>query len=274
MPPRILPRLLIILISAFIALAEDFECKADNNIAGHTYDLTTLNVAKTVERTRQIPPSSMLDSIRFNICADLPSSDLPEHDQCPTGTRACLTKTNKKNDEKDRIVAVVPLATTASLSPQYEALSGESKGLTISLHGPAYPEGGKGQTFKITLLCGSEQSEPTLEDYLDGTASVRWQTPAACAKTKDDSPPDTTPEDPLSPPGNGLSWFFLLFFLSFGAYFAIGAYRNYTLYGASGWDLVPHRDFWREVPILLRDLGYHLLNTVRSGTSRGGYHAV
>ncbi|KAG8816041.1 hypothetical protein FRC17_000491 [Serendipita sp. 399] len=238
MPPWILHKLLIVLLSAFIALAEDFECKTENHLAGREYDLTSLNVVKTVERTRQSPPTTMLDSIRFNICADLPSSELPEHDQCPSGTRACLTKTNKKQDEQDRIVAVVPLATKASLTPQYEALSGETQGLTISLHGPAYPEGGKSQTFKLTLLCSSEQSEPTLEDYADGTASVRWQTPAACGKKKDDTP-DPNPEEPLTPPGNGLSWFFLLFFLSFGAYFAIGAYRNYTLYGASGWDLIP-----------------------------------
>jgi hypothetical protein len=30
------------------------------------------------------------------------------------------------------------------------------------------------------------------------------------------------------------------FFLALGAYFAIGAYHNYTNYGASGWDLVPY----------------------------------
>ena len=58
--------------------------------------------------------------------------------------------------------------------------------------------------------------------------------------------------------GSGIGWFFLLFvflfstkhgefltratlrlFISFAGYFALGAYYNYTTYGATGVDLIP-----------------------------------
>lgn len=44
------------------------------------------------------------------------------HDQCPLGTRACLTTVNQKDGEADRIVAVVPLAKSDS-EVQYSSLS-------------------------------------------------------------------------------------------------------------------------------------------------------
>lgn len=64
--------------------------------------------------------------------------------------------------------------------------------------------------------------------------------------------------------------------LAFASYFGIGAYYNYSTYGATGMDLIPHRDFWREVPYMLRDVFDHLCTSVkpRSSGSRGGYIAV
>jgi autophagy-related protein 27 len=83
--------------------------------------------------------------------------------------------------------------------------------------------------------------------------------------------------------------------LGFIGYFLLGAYYNYTTYGASGSDLIPyvpslahvvmsmlivylcrHRDFWREVPYMLRDVVSHLCSSFRPrhSSSRGGYIAV
>lgn len=46
--------------------------------------------------------------------------------------------------------------------------------------------------------------------------------------------------------------------------------------GASGWDLVPHRDFWRDVPYLAKDVVSHLFSSVRGNqrSTRGGYVSV
>ena len=44
------------------------------------------------------------------------------HDQCPPGTRACLTTVNQKDGQPDRIVAVIPLAKSDS-EVEYSSLS-------------------------------------------------------------------------------------------------------------------------------------------------------
>lgn len=38
------------------------------------------------------------------------------------------------------------------------------------------------------------------------------------------------------------------------AYFVLGSYYNYSQYGASGLDMIPHRDLWRDVPYIVGDL--------------------
>lgn len=44
------------------------------------------------------------------------------------------------------------------------------------------------------------------------------------------------------------------FFLSLIAYFAIGTWHNYTQYGATGLDAIPHRDMWQDLPYVVSDL--------------------
>ena len=116
-----------------------FNCHVQTNDL--TYDLIPLQGEHTVSRTRETPPSSWVDSIRFDLCADLKPQDgvaagdqvrshpntrfqvaiysLSPSTQCPAGTRACLTKTNRKSDSSDRVVAVIPLAQSSTLDPKY-----------------------------------------------------------------------------------------------------------------------------------------------------------
>ena len=64
-------------------------------------------------------------------------------------------------------------------------------------------------------------------------------------------------------------------------------FYNHQQYSAKGWDLVPHRDFWREFPILISDLFRHIFSGIRGvggggggggsgggGSSRGGYSSL
>lgn len=53
-----------------------------------------------------------------------------------------------------------------------------------------------------------------------------------------------------------------------------GMFYNHQQYSARGWDLVPHRDFWRELPTLGSDLVHHVSTNVRGGGSRGGYNSL
>lgn len=50
-----------------------FDCHVRTN--GLTYDLTHLQGEHTVSRTRETPPSSWVDSVRFDLCADLKLQD-------------------------------------------------------------------------------------------------------------------------------------------------------------------------------------------------------
>jgi hypothetical protein len=84
MPPRILSQVILFLISALVAAAEDFQCSDSTLLFGKKYDLRSLDVPLTVERTRSTPPSQMIDSLLFNICSDLPPGELPAGDQVRT----------------------------------------------------------------------------------------------------------------------------------------------------------------------------------------------
>lgn len=124
-------------------------------------------------------------------------------------------------------------------------------------------------TLEILLTCADSESEPTLESYTGGALSLKWSTPSACPQSSGGGE---------SSSGGGF-WgfikycFWATFFVGI-AYFALGAFYNHQQYSARGWDLVPHRDFWRELPNLAGDFGGHVVGNVRSSTGRGGYSSL
>jgi len=116
---------------------------------------------------------------------------------------------------------------------------------------------------------------------------LEWSVPAACAKGEDAPPAggdkdkegdsDKGGEEQTSSGWGFFSTLRFLFWTAFFvllAYFVIGIVYNHQTYSARGWDLVPHRDFWRELPALTRDLGAHLVANVRQSTGRGGYSSL
>ncbi|KAK7057172.1 Josephin domain-containing protein [Favolaschia claudopus] len=257
-------------------------------INGLKFDLTSLHDEHSASRERTTPPTHEIDSVRISLCSDLtPLKDVPKADQCAPGTRVCLTKTNSKSGSDNRIVSVIPLAQTESLKPSYTPLS-SPKGVAILLHGSSYPHPinttDTQQSVNINLLCtpGSE-SEPRFVSYDGERLELEWSSAAGCSfageDEKEGQPP---PEDSGggSSESNSLSsvgWFLLLLVVAFTVYMVLGAYYNYSTYGARGADLIPHRDFWGEVPYMLRDVVSHLCSSVRprrSSSHRGGYIAV
>jgi hypothetical protein len=48
-----------------------------------------------------------------------------------------------------------------------------------------------------------------------------------------------------------------------------GMYYNYTTYGSRGLDLLPHKDFWVDLPTMMSDLFSHIASNVRGGSSSG-----
>jgi len=257
-----------------------WDCRIDDGT--HKYDLTSLAGVQTIQTSRQIPPTEMVDEVRFNLCASLGlQEELKVEDQCPQSARACLTRINKK-DGTDRIVSVITLADTDALKQEFSYLP-SSQGLSIVLHGSPYPpDKPSDQSLNITLMCASSVSDPTFVSYDDSQYRAEWRTPAAC-DSSGSPPPEGGDEDVgggnggerKGNAGSSIGWFFLLFLLAFITYFAVGAYYNYSTYGATGLDLIPHRDFWKDFPYLIKDLLSHLCSTFTSRrSSRGGYIAV
>ncbi|KZS98695.1 hypothetical protein SISNIDRAFT_448992 [Sistotremastrum niveocremeum HHB9708] len=279
------PTLVYFLLCLPGVYSQAFDCKV--SISGQNYDLAELYGEHTISRSRVTPPTTIVDTIRFDLCEDLVQLDgVAERDQCPAGTRACLTKTNQKANEPDRIVSVVPIAQTDILATEWSALTGDSKGISLILHGPSWPkepspgQHSHDQSLSVRVICppnGGESQSPSLVSHQNGQWNIDWLHRVACPR--DESNPGGGDENgtPAKSTGSGVGWFFLVLLLAFLTYFALGAYYNYNHYGATGWDLVPHRDFWRDVPFLIRDVVSHLCTTLRprgSGSGRGGYVAV
>ncbi|RPD54754.1 hypothetical protein L226DRAFT_534876 [Lentinus tigrinus ALCF2SS1-7] len=282
---------LLTLVSALAAAAQDddkpFDCHI--TLGNINYDLTSLAGEHTVSRELQLPPSTIEDKVTFNLCEDLThKSEVPDDDQCPSGTRACLIRTSRKGDKDSQVISVIPLANSSASAVTYKHVV-SPKGVQLTYAGASYPSSigaePTPQHFNLELLCDTETSAVEFRSYDGKDLWLAWKAPAGCelgvppdedTKNPDEGGGDGSGGDKEERVGSGIGYFFLLFFLAFAAYFALGAYYNYSTYGATGADLIPHRDFWREVPYMLRDLFSHICSAVRprQSASRGGYIAV
>jgi hypothetical protein len=81
-----IPRLLLVwtcilsVVSVVVRADDPFDCHL--TVDSFKFDLTSLAGEHTLSRTRETPPSSMLDTVRFNLCADLArQTDIAEVDQ-------------------------------------------------------------------------------------------------------------------------------------------------------------------------------------------------
>jgi autophagy-related protein 27 len=87
------------LVFIFVSVLNIIHAKADSTfdcnvrVENLTFDLTTLAGERVITRTRETPPTTMIDSLRFNLCADLdPQGGVPEQDQ----VRSVLLNTRRR----------------------------------------------------------------------------------------------------------------------------------------------------------------------------------
>lgn len=90
---------LLVDLPPLTAADPSFDCRV---AVGNTkFDLQPLAGEHVVNRTRQLPPTTMVDSLRFNLCADLTSQEgLPEQDQVCLPlprTRRCVGSMEQAN---------------------------------------------------------------------------------------------------------------------------------------------------------------------------------
>lgn len=66
----------LLLLPALIAAQDDpFDCQKHLSIQSLKFDLSKLAGEHTVSRTRDTPPTTVVDDLRFNVCADLKTLD-------------------------------------------------------------------------------------------------------------------------------------------------------------------------------------------------------
>lgn len=81
--PAVSISLLLLMISSVHAQdGSPFDCRVTTN--GIKFDLTSLTGEHTARRKRETPPTSTVDLLRFNLCAELErQEDVAESDQVP-----------------------------------------------------------------------------------------------------------------------------------------------------------------------------------------------
>ncbi|XAO27439.1 hypothetical protein I312_106293 [Cryptococcus bacillisporus CA1280] len=266
---------------AFLPLIAAFDCSL--TASSISYDISPLTGLRTASKDSSTPPTTSEAKVSMNLCAaeGLGKEDgVADEDQCPENTRVCLKLVNHKpsSSEPDRVAAVVPFwlvdTPDSDITTTPLGKNGE-QGLKITVKGQEYA--GLRQSVNLTLLCdtSSDSPNPTLVSYTAGALSLEWATPDACPRSGDSSSPSSSDGG-----GGGFVSFvktlFWLIIIGLILYFAIGIFYNHQQYSARGWDLIPHRDFWREVPTLVQDLVSHVMANVRGSGSggRGGYSSL
>lgn len=285
------------LVSASKQTLSPFDCGNVAVSAKQSFDLSKISYPIRTSNTESTPPSETKTSIDIDLCKPLdadPNRD--EKDQCPRGTRICITIETIK-DGKTIVTQAIPVAYSGESGGSKieakvgwgEELEGGEKSIELQLPGATYA--GREQKAELELVCDPKadaDSHPTARSYDrgDGKLKLRWPTKFACSSAASKpgsaggSPSKGGSEDgDKNNSGSGsdasggwgfFNWLFFLLTVGFVAYMGVGMYNNYNNYGASGWDLVPHKDFWRESPYIARDAASHVWQTVSGNRGGGG----
>lgn len=268
-----------------------FDCANVAISSRQSFDLSKIAYPIRTSNTEATPPSETRTTIDIDLCKPLEAdSSKNEKDQCPRGTRICITIETIK-DDKTIVTQAIPVAYSGESGGSKidakvewgEELEGGEKSIELQLPGATYA--GREQKAELELVCDAkadENSHPTARSYdrSDGKLKLRWPTKFACSSTSSnpggsDKTPNTgggSDDDQTDDEGWGFfHWIFFLAFLGFAGYMIAGMYKNYNNYGATGWDLVPHRDFWRESPYIAKDAVAHVWQSVSGNRGRGGF---
>lgn len=245
----------LLLALACPALADTLDC-SNFVVDDLAYDLTPLGGLRTSSEDRSTPPSTVRTSYGISLCEPLPyRDDVKEQDQCPKGTRICVSTINIKEGEPDRVVSIVPVAgpeLTVSARKGNDKDQAEMNSIILTLGGGTYID--RAQEARIRLRCNPDAPKSSPFDVLswsDDVLSLQWNSAAACAKGSEGSPSSGSGNE--KPKSRSLfGQFLMLLFVGFLIYLVVGIWIQRSQYGASGWDMVPNRDMWRDLPYVVR----------------------
>jgi hypothetical protein len=216
----------LLLLTVPVALADEdspFDCQA--TVEGVKFDLRSLAGEHTANQTRILPPSSTVDLLRFDLCADLKKAEnVDERDQVRHHIYVPVTlndymlvsewnkgmldanKPERKrkgphnicNSINERIVTEpvvqgwsvmwVGCLDCPSFSFSCELLA--PKFISIISTGPGYPHPIDSrptpQVLNITVLCSpGETSDPIFKSYDGSKVTIEWSAPAGCPFQED-----------------------------------------------------------------------------------------
>ena len=271
-----------------------FDCAKVKLSSVQSFDLSRIPFPVSTSNIESTPPSETRTTIDIDLCKPLAANpDRSEADQCPRGTRICITIESIK-DDRTTVIQAIPVAYSGdgggsriqAVAEFGDSLDGGERAIKLELPGADYA--GRKQKTKLELVCdkaAAQDAKPTARKYdrADGQLEIRWPTRFACS-SDGGSGGGSNPPPSQTDPGSGgeigsdtdtggggfFSWLFFLLFLGLAIYMGLGMYNNYNQYGATGWDLVPHRDFWRESPYIAKDAASHVWRSVAGGSSSGG----
>ncbi|KAI8343089.1 autophagy-related protein 27 [Chlamydoabsidia padenii] len=262
-----------------------FKPKADTPFE---LDLSKLDKDFIIEVTTDTHPAKKKVLTLINICSVLtPNGNDKDEDKCNKQDYICRRKIFTKGGE-DYVAVVQDIAgeLSANFKPEFK-LVGSSDDLTrvgtqysLTLNGGT--DLGHEQSASITLECDQQDknaspSEPVPVSYQNNVLTVTWKTIHACAYKTGEKRPEGGRNDGNTETSSG-AWTFFKILLIMGVIYLIGgALYNFNQYNARGLDLIPHRDFWLDLPYVIRDLVSHCVGSVinrRRGGGDQGYVAV
>ncbi|KAJ2082288.1 type II membrane protein [Coemansia sp. RSA 988] len=264
-----------------------FDCKKAQ-VAGYTYDLSSLANDIALEANTTTPPTITSTKYKLNPCAPLvaESSDVPEIDRCPENAWICRSVTNYKKDEKPRVTEVDAVAgVRKGDEPTLEArTTGNQSPATFHWKLAGVEVDKLTWSTDIQFICdkgGDNKNQPQIVEFKDGLLKLEWSVPAACALNdsgsggdKDKNPDKGGDKDEGGSSGGGFfSTIFTLLVVGFSLYLVVGVMYKVLVVRASGLDIIPNLAFWREFPYLCADFTQHMWNMV-SGRRREGYSVV
>ncbi|KAI8068448.1 autophagy-related protein 27 [Gongronella butleri] len=268
-----------------VAATQDYCNKGFQPRQDYVLDLSAMNKNFMTDKSIDTTPLKTIERVYANLCDPLKRPDgVDSRNFCADGSYVCRT-TGYQTDNNEMIAVVDSLAggDNTQLNAQFQVVSPDDYDLTTS--GAEYRvtlHGGKAlnqdQSVEFTLQCGTGESKenpngPVLQSYENGLMKFTWRTVYFCATRAGDQPPPSNgpPQGEVENGGKSvIGWFFTLLGIGLLVYFVGGCFYNYRQFNARGLDLIPHRDFWLDLPYLIKDLVSHLMSSVMSRRHDGG----
>ncbi|KAG0311489.1 hypothetical protein BGZ97_011844 [Linnemannia gamsii] len=257
-----------------------YDC-AKLSVSGNSYDISALKKSYLVKgEPKTEHPYKVRYDYSVNPCQAITVPDGESKLHCLPGTWVCRDKKVFFDESDPKTVSLQPIAGTAPAAenvPAREvapliALADKIENVAevpwnLTLKGGLID--GQDQSAVITFICDTAATDdnvaPTLTGSQNGVTTFQWKSKSACAVQS---------KLPVQESMSGFSVFLTVFFSFAFIYLVLGAVYNHQVYGAKGFDLIPHKDFWRDFPSLVVDVVHHVWDSVTGRARGGGYVSV